>query len=70
VHHERLQLYAGGRTDKDDRSTSSADLLIGRLVLRDAGSSVFQVAGFAGNAFRFAFTGNLLIELIDMLSSS
>src|SRR6202020_2876730 len=39
--------------------------LVGRLVLRDAGWTVFPVAGLAGNAFRFAFTGNLLIELID-----
>jgi hypothetical protein len=39
--------------------------LIGRLIFRHVGSSIFPVAGFAGNAFRFAFIGNFLIELID-----
>ena len=44
----------------------STALLIGRLVFRDVGSSsVFPVAGFAGNAFRFAFIGYFLIEVID-----
>jgi hypothetical protein len=29
------------------------------------GDSIFPVTGFAGNAFRFAFIGNFLIEVID-----
>jgi hypothetical protein len=45
---------------------TSTRLLVGRLVFRNTScSSVFAVAGFAGNAFRFAFVGNFLIELID-----
>lgn len=40
-------------------------LLIRWLILGAAGSSMFPIAGLTGNVFRFAFTGNLLIELID-----
>lgn len=38
--------------------------LVRRPFLRAAGSLTFPVAGFAGNAFGFALTGNLVIELI------
>jgi hypothetical protein len=63
--HQGQRVQARGRPGKDDRSTLNTELLVWRLILRDAGRSVFPVAGFAGNAFCFAFTGNLLIQLID-----
>jgi hypothetical protein len=63
--HQGQRVQARGRPGKDDRSTLNTELLVRRLILRDAGRSVFPVAGFAGNAFCFAFTGNLLIQLID-----
>src|SRR5271166_5594743 len=40
-------------------------LLIRRLVLGTASSSVFPVAGLAGNAFGFPLIGHLLVELVD-----
>jgi hypothetical protein len=58
-------MFTAAATEEDDRSTSGSIFLIRRLILRDSSRGVFAVTGFAGNVFRFSFTSNLVIELID-----